>query len=156
MDDLLRFARQFASARGWATDEINKASVKLLRVDENEKDCDYVGPITGLTLIPGSDCEPIKLEFDTSLYVQEWTKTQFAGAEMHVTICEFFRAIEQYFEKLKVNDEAEYWDTRNIGLLKDHLAACDSLVEEHRRHHPTAKVKVKEPDGRITDMIIYD
>jgi len=27
-------------------------------VDENEKDCDYVGPVSGLKLIPGSGCEP--------------------------------------------------------------------------------------------------
>jgi hypothetical protein len=83
MADLLQFARQFALERGWETDEINQANVKLLRVDENERPCDYVGPVSGLKLIPGNDCEPIKLEFDNALYVQEWTKTQFAGAEMH-------------------------------------------------------------------------
>jgi hypothetical protein len=156
MADLLKFARRFASERGWITNEINEANVKLLRVDENENDCDYDGPVSGLKLIPGSDCEPIKLEFDNTLYIQEWTKTQFAGAEMHVTVCDFLHSIEQYFEKFKVNDEAEYWETGDVELLKNHLADCDRLIEEYRHEHPTARVKVKEPDGRITDMITYD
>ena len=122
----------------------------------NDKDCDYVGPVSGLKLIPGNDCEPIKLEFDSNLYVQEWTKTQFAGAEMHVTVCDFLHAIERYFETLKVNDEAEYCDTGDVELLKNHLADCDRFIEEQRREHPNAKVKVKTPAGRIVDMITYD
>ena len=106
--------------------------------------------------IPGNDCEPIKLEFDNDLYIQEWTKTQFAGAEIHLTVCDFLHAIEPYFETLKVNDEAEYWDTGDIKLLKQHLANCDRFIEEHLQEHPPAKVKVKEPTGRIVDMPTYD
>ena len=137
-------------------DDINEANANLLRVDENERDCDYVGPVSGLALNPGNDCEPIKLEFDSQLYVQEWTKTQFAGAEMHQTICGFLHAIEPYFETLKVNDEAEFWETGDVELLKKYLADCDRFIEEHLQEHPTAKVKVKEPTGRIVDMIVYD
>jgi len=156
MEKLLQFARQFASRRGWTATEINEANVKLLRVDENEKDCDYVGPVSGLKLIPGSGCEPIKLEFDNTLYVQEWTKTQFAGTEMHVTVCDFLHAIEQYFETFKVNDEAEYWDRSDIVLLKQYFTDCDRVIEQLRQEHPTAKVKVEEPSGRIVDIITYD
>lgn len=156
MTDLLQFARRFASERGWVTEEINEPNVKLLRVDENERDCDYLGPVCGLKLIPGKDCEPIKLEFDNSLYVQEWTKTQFAGAEMHLAVCGFLHAIEPYFGTLKVNDEAEYWETGDIELLKQYLADCDRFIEEYLQEHPSAEVKVKEPTGRIVDMITYD
>jgi hypothetical protein len=156
MKDLLQFARRFASERGWVTDEINEANVKLSRVDENERDCVYLSPVSGLKLIPGNDCEPIKLEFDNDLYVQQRTKTQFAGAEIHLNVCDFLHAIEPYFETLKVNDEAEYWDTGDIRLLKQHLANCDRFIVEHLQEHPTAKVKVKEPTGRIVDMISYD
>ena len=156
MADLVQFARRFASERGWGTDEINEANVKLSRVDENERDCDYLGPVSGLKLIPGNDCEPIKLEFDNELYVQGWTKTQFAGAERHVIVCDFLHAIEPYFETFKVNDEAEYWDTGDIEVLKKYLADCDRLIEEQLQEHPTAKVKVKTPTGCIVDMITYD
>jgi hypothetical protein len=156
MTDLLQFARRFALERGWMTDDINEANAKLLRVDENERDCDYLGPVSGLELNPGNDCEPIKLEFDNQLYVQEWTKTQFAGAEMHQTICGFLHAIEPYFETFKVNDEAEFWETGDVELLEKYLADCDRFIEEHLQEHPTAKVKVKEPTGRIVDMIVYD
>jgi len=156
MAHLLQFAQRFASERGWVTDEINEAKVELLCVDENEKDCDYLGPVSGLKLIPGNDCEPIKLEFDSDLYVQEWTKTQFAGAEIHLTVCGFLHAIEPYFETFKVNDEAEYWDTGDIEQLKKYLADCDRFIKEHLREHPTAKVKVTEPTGRIVDVITYE
>lgn len=155
MADLLQFARRFASERGWVTKEIDQANVKLARVDEDEKDCDYIGPVIGAELIPGNDCEPIKLEFDSTFYVQEWTKTQFAGAEMHVTICDFLQAIEQYFETFKVNDEAEYWETGDVELVKSHLANCERVIEELRQEHPSAKVKVKQPDGRIVDIITF-
>jgi hypothetical protein len=156
MTNLMQLARRFASEHGWATDEINEPTVKLSRVDENERDCDYLGPVSGLKLIPGNDCEPIKLEFDSDLYVQEWTKTQFAGAEMHLTICDFLHAIEPYFETFKVNDEAEYWDKRDIKLLNKYLADCDRVIEEYLQAHPTAKLKVRESNGRIVDLIIYD
>jgi hypothetical protein len=85
-----------------------------------------------------------------------WTRTQFAGAEIHLTVCDFLYAIEPYFEALKVNDEAECWDTGDIKLLKQHLANCDRFIEEHLQEHPTAKVKVKEATGRIVDMITYN
>src|SRR5262249_45870600 len=153
---LLQFARRFASEHSWVTDEINEVSVKLERVDENEKPYDYFGPVRGLKLMPRDDCEPIKLEFDSDLYVQDWTKTQFAGAEMHVTVCAFLHAIENYFETFKVNYEAEYWDTGDVGLLEKYLVDCDRFIEEHRQEHPTAKVKVRTPTGRIVDMITYD
>ena len=155
MADLLQFARRFASERGWTTKEINEANVTLARVDENEKDCDYTGPVSGLELFPGNDCEPIKLEFDSTLYVQEWTKTQFAGAGVHVRVCDFLQAIEQYFETFEVNDEAEYWETGDVELLKNHLANCDRVIEELRQERPTAKVKVKQSDGRIVDIITF-
>jgi hypothetical protein len=77
-------------------------------------------------------------------------------AEIHLTVCDFLHAIEPYFETLKVNDETEYWDAGDIKLLKQHLANCDRLIEEHLQEHPTAKVKVKEPTGRVVDMITYD
>jgi hypothetical protein len=156
MTDLLQFAGRFASERGWGTEEISEANVKLSRIDENERACDYLGSVSGLKLIPGKDCEGINLEFDNNLYVQEWTKTQFAGAEIHCTVCDFLQAIEPYFETLKVNDEAEYWDKGDIELLKKYLANCDRFIKEQLQEHPTAKVKVKMPTGRIVDLITYE
>jgi hypothetical protein len=79
MKDLLQFARRFASERGWVTDDINEANVKLSRVDENERDCDYLGPVSGLRLIPGNDCEPMKLKFDNDLYVQDVDEDSVCG-----------------------------------------------------------------------------
>src|SRR5262245_51687697 len=98
LENLLQFARRLASQHDWVTDEISETNVKLLRVDDREEDCDYIGPTSGLKLIPGDDCQPIKLEFDSSLYVQEYTKTQFASVTIHVAVCNFLRGVEPYFE----------------------------------------------------------
>jgi hypothetical protein len=59
MTDLLQFARRFASDRGWVTDEVNETNAKLLRVDENERDCDYLGPTVSFLsrILDGAGCE---------------------------------------------------------------------------------------------------
>ena len=44
----------------------------------------------------------------------------------------------------------------DVELLKKYLADCDRLIEEYRQEHLTAKVKVKELDGRIAGIITYD
>jgi hypothetical protein len=67
MEELLQFARRFAAEHCWVTDEINEVSAKLERVDENEKPYDYFSSVSGLKLMPGDDCELIKLEFDSDL-----------------------------------------------------------------------------------------
>jgi hypothetical protein len=156
MSNVLQLAKTFASKHNWAIEEISDANVTLRRVDDSEKDYDYHGPVTGLILNLDNNCEPIRLEFDNDLYVQEWTKTQFAGAKIHITVVDFLREIERFFETFKVNDEAEYWDTGDPELLKKYLADCDRFIAEYRQEHPTAEVKVKTPAGRIVDMITYD
>jgi hypothetical protein len=55
-----------------------------------------------------------------------------------------------------VNDEAEYWDTGDVELLKNYLANCYRFIEEQRQERPNQEVRVKTPAGRIVDLITYD
>src|SRR6267378_1716568 len=73
-----------------------------------EKDWDYVGPVKGVVLYPHENSEPVRLEFDSELYIQEYTKTQFAQIEVHLLLVELLKKIEPYFEQLIVFDEGEY------------------------------------------------
>ena len=79
-------ATSFATEQRWPSEPIKSEQIKLLRVTDDEQDWDYVGPVKGIALYPGEDCEPVRLAFDAELYVQEYTKTQFAGVTAHVRV----------------------------------------------------------------------
>ena len=146
-------ATAFADSRGWLTEPINSEQVTLLRVRDNEEQWDYSGPVKGLVLYPGEDCDPVRLEFDRDLYVQQYTKTQFAGIETHLEVVELLTALKPFFGDLRVEDEGEYWETGNVRILAGHMNAVQDVIKEELVKNPSAKTKVKTPAGRIIDLI---
>src|SRR5882724_3021013 len=86
-DALVPAVTTFAKERGWSTQQIECQEVTLLRV-RDEEDWDYSGPTKGVVIYPNVDCDPVRLEFDKDLYVQEFTKTQFAGVQTHLQVLE--------------------------------------------------------------------
>ena len=84
----------------------------------DEQGWDYTGPTRGIVLYPHENSEPLRLEFDRDLIVQEFIKTQFAPAEIHVKIVGFLKKIAPHFEALTVEDEGEYWDTGGGGRTR--------------------------------------
>ena len=77
---------------------------------------DYVGPTKGIILYLHEECDPVRMEFDRDLYVQEFVKTQFSGPHVHMKVISLLRGLQVFFEDLKVEDEGEYWGT-GIRLL---------------------------------------
>jgi len=150
---LLRRIEETARARTWLSEKFENDEVTLLRVRPDGEDWDYKGPTKGIILYLHEDCEPLNLEFDRDLYIQEWVKTHFAGVRTHVELITLLRDVEQYFEALKVEDEGEYWETGNEATLADHIRRCDEAIAELVRENPSAQVKVREPNGRLTDLI---
>jgi len=150
--DLVGLVASIAEAEGWRTEPIASREVTLLRV-RDEKDWDYTGPVKGVAVDLHEDCDPVRFEFDKDLYAQEFTKTQFAGAEYHLKVIALLKAVQPFFRELKVDDEGEFWDTGNRAILQDHLNTIDKMIEDKLRENPTARVKVKEPDGKIIDLI---
>jgi hypothetical protein len=63
------------------------------------------------------------------------------------------RAFEPFFRELNVQDEGEYWETEDEDRLAEHLRWCEEAITEEAKKHPEAQVKVKDPQGRIMDMI---
>lgn len=151
LHDLIAAAEAFAQEQGWRTELIESDKATLLRV-RDEENWDYVGPVRGIVLYPHLDCDPVRLEFDRDLYIQEFTKTQFAGAEIHLKALELLRRIVVFFKEFKVEDEGEYWETGNAQLLADHLSQSRKAIESELRKTPSARMKVKTPDGRIMDL----
>lgn len=154
--EVIDFAQRQAFANEWLTEPIDNPKTELLRIDEDEKESTYVGPTRGLIVYPHEDCEPVRLEFDRELGVQEFTKTQFAGAKIHIQVIEFLRKLEPCFESFHVEDEGEFWETSDETILQDHIARTAQMIEEYRAKDPRNEVKVKTPDGRIVDLLSYE
>lgn len=153
-DQLMAAAKEYADAMQWPSKPIKEEQVTLLRArKEDEAEWDYLGPVCGLTLFPHEDCEPVRLEFDKNLYIQEYTKTQFAGPEVHVCVVGLLRRLVPFFDRLDVVDEGEFWETEDAAGLKSLMDGCNEAIQRELQRSPHAAVKVKTPDGRIVDMV---
>jgi hypothetical protein len=149
---LLLHIEEIGRAETLLTERFENPQAKLGRGGE-ERSVDYVGPTKGILLYLHEDCEPLRLEFDRELYVQEWVKTQFAGVDTHIRLIQMLREIEGFFQTLVVNDEGEYWESGNQAALEGHFRACNEVIAEFAAKNPRAQVKVREANGRITDLI---
>jgi hypothetical protein len=150
--ELVESASSIAESEGWRTESIGSDEVTLLRV-RDEKDWDYTGPVKGIAVFLHDDCDPVRFEFDKDLYVQEFTKTQFAGPEYHLKVIDLLRAVQPLFRDLKVDDEGEFWDSGDRSVLQAHFKAIEKVLADMLKEKPSARVKVKELDGKIIDII---
>jgi hypothetical protein len=149
---LVLHIEEIGRAETLLTERFENSQAKLGRGSE-ERPLDYVGPTKGILLYLHEDCEPLRLEFDRELYVQEWVKTQFAGADTHIRLIQILRDIERFFQTLVVNDEGEYWKSGNQAVLEGHIRACNDAIAEIAARSLSAQVKVRESNGSITDLI---
>jgi len=150
--DLVRLVSVIADAEGWRTESIKSDEVTLARV-RDEGNWDYIGPVKGVLVYLHEDCDPVRLEFDRDLYLQEFTKTQFAGVQIHIDVLKLLRATQPFFRDLKVEDEGEYWETGDTQILTEHFVRTQKVIETELRNTPSSKMKVKTPDGRIMDLM---
>jgi len=119
----------------------------------DEQDWDYDGPTSGIEILPHERCDPLRLEFDVDLYVQEYTKTQFAGPGVHREVVALLRELAPHFAMLQVDDEGEYWDTNDAALLTKHIETCNRALADELREHPGAQGPVQIAVGRWVDII---
>ncbi len=145
-------AEAFAKEMEWPFSLISEQEVKLERT-RNEEDWDYIGPVKGIEIFPHEACEPFRLEFDRDLYIQEFTKTQFASIEIHVLLVDFLQSNLELFESLEVIDEGEFFETNDLELLKEHLQACNSQLEQYLEQPDKYYGPVKLENGRIVDLM---
>jgi len=149
---LLEDVSSITKAEGWSSEAIESRIATLSRVCD-EQDWDYVGPVKGAVISIAEDCDPVRLEFDRDLYLQEFTKTQFAGVQTHLKVLELLKALRPYFRDLRVEDEGEYWETGNLQGLTEHMNRAQKAIEAELEKYPNGQMKVKTPSGRIMDLI---
>lgn len=151
-DELMTEISAIAAINGWQSNSINFKKAQLKRVHK-KKTTEYLGPSKGFEVFLHENCEPFRLEFDDNLFIQEFTKTQFAPEEIHKNIVTLLHKITPYFETLEVLDEGEYYETQNEEVLIGHRNRCFELFEEHLAKDASLHGPVKLPGGRIADLM---
>jgi len=152
VDAIVAEAESYAGSLGWPFQRFANTQITLRRV-RNEEDWDYTGPTRGVVLQPHPDSEPLRLEFDSDSYVQEFVKTQFAGPETHIAIVTLLRRVQPLFESLEVTDEGEFWITNDRTLLEKQIDRCAAEIDRLKQDQPTARGPVRLESGRIADLI---
>jgi hypothetical protein len=128
------------------------ADNKVLKRVKDEKDWNYEGKVKGIQIQPHENSDPLILEFDQDLYIQEFCKTQFAGITTHMDVIEFLHDIEPHFDNLVVVDEGEFWDTKDVKILEENFDTFFDAFDRAIQEDP----KLKGPfrlDGRIVDLM---
>jgi hypothetical protein len=129
---------------------------KLLQRVKDEQDWDYEGPTKGIQIQPDTNSEPLILEFDENLYLQEYCKTQFADVSVHILIIDLLRQIQGYFSLLTVEDEGEYWETSDINMLQQHIDNCFQAIEDAKKKNSKVNGPFRLQNGRIIDLLEND
>jgi len=152
LEQVIGAARTFAEREGWRHEPINETATTLERV-RDEEDWDYHGPTSGIAVYPHENAEPLRLEFDRDLFVQEYIKTQYAPAQIHVKVVDLLKEIAPAFAEFAVVDEGEYWDTEKPEVLVRHLQNCFRVLDDELSARPELQGPVRLPSGRIVDLI---
>lgn len=85
---------------------------------------DDKGKLTDLTQ------KAIENSFKKERSAYQWTKTQFAGTEVHITLIGLLKYVKRtYMPNLEVKDEGEYWETENRELLEQNMGIINTAME---------------------------
>lgn len=152
VERVLAAASEEAKRNGWQIRDDSSSDISMKRVVD-ERDVPYRGPVRGIVLQPSPECEPIHLQFDSNMFMQDFVKTQFAGPEIHMQVARLLKVIQPLLRSLKVEDEGEYWETESKSTLEGHMAKVNTLMAEMKRSKPDIKGPVTLPSGRIVDLM---
>ena len=159
----IAIAKSYGEERKWLVKEVEEAERELTRIlqpedpDAAEVEELYIGSSRGLVLLPHAQCEPLTFVFDHDLFMQDWTKTQFAGSGIHAAIVELFRRTEPLFEMLDVQDEAGFWEGEMTEAeLPELFARTRAQIREIASESPGSSVAVVTQSGRIIDIFAAD
>lgn len=155
VEELINTATAYAEEHQWPNRRIDGDAIDLLRIID-DKEFYYSGPVFGVELRPHADAEPLRFEFDDKMFLQDFCKTQFAGAETHIAVIKLLDQIETHFEELRVEDEGEYWVSRDENKLDQHLDAVNRVLKEIKERDPTAKGPIYMESDRIVDVWAND
>ena len=151
-NEVIKISTDFAQ-RNNMDYQIFEEQNKLLQRVKNEKDWDYQGICRGIKIQPDNNTDPLWIEFDKDYYIQDFCKTQFADLDVHIKIIGLLNLIKPHFQNLIVEDEGEFWDTKNEKILKEHFDIFFKALEDAKNEDPNLSGPYKVKGGRIVDLI---
>lgn len=135
--------------------------------------------LKGIVLNIGEGAEPLAILFDRSgvltdmLQQVSWIqsnrqgerfticKTQFAGVDSHIRAIEVLDGLKRsYLPNLVVNDEGDYWESRDLKILAEKrifLGQCLRRAEKVISGIEISEVDVREPEtiaNRIEEALL--
>lgn len=149
---LIKKVIEYSELREWNYFLFENESKILQRV-RNEEDWDYEGTTKGIQTQPHKNSEPLIFEFDKDLYIQEYCKTQFSDVETHMNIIDLLDILSDNFSSFEVFDEGEYWETKDISLLKEHWRNFYAAIAEAKENNNDLQGPFKLENGRIIDLM---
>lgn len=139
----------------------------------------YDNNLYGLLLHPHKKCETVSLCFlsngvlcspsaiielqsknkkDKKISPGHFTKTQYAGPEIHKVIIDLLRYLsKKYFKNFSLIDEGKYWETKNEKILRDTFNKWNKMMDGFAETLKTIKPRkteslesvIKRAAGRI-------
>ena len=92
----------------------------------------------------------LKDETERSYIYNIFFKTQFAGADVHQILMQFFKYLNsKYFDDFKLEDDSHYWETGDENLMRERFKFFDRLMDNISLSAQTFPI---EPDE---DIISY-
>lgn len=157
-DNVAEAACAVAISKSWRCEPVsdpNDSSLDLITVQSlRELDgSDELSKANGVVIYPADMSEPLYLVFGAKNKMDNFIKTQFAGADTHIGVIEIFDAIKPFFSRLEIMDEGRYWETRSRANLEEDLASVSAQIAAIKSQQPGVTGPVKRPDGRILDLV---
>jgi len=117
---------------------------------ENSTD---LSKVKGVVVLMHEMSEPLYLVFGPSRRIDNFVKTQFAGATVHVHAVELLQKLKPFFATLEVMDEGGYWETKDRSKLEQELEAVQTMMANIKSKRTDVQGPVKRADGRILDLV---
>ncbi len=150
--NVLSVVEAAAKKNKWKLEDASAKQGHLDRlIDYKEKN--YEGNLTGVVIQVAENCEPLYFQFGDDLIMQDFVKTQFAGAEVHVQIIELLESIRSLFKKFAVDDEGEFWERHDRIFLAGKIQEVNLMIEGVKKKDPKAHGPFHLKSGRIIDVI---
>ena len=145
LHDLIEEVKEIAMVHQWKHHIFEETFPDPSFADKNYDDNIYgicfsppeCEPVWFTFLSNGKMSNPVSLEIYGKLPTEKekefltgnFTKTQFAGEEIHKMVCEIIRYIsKKYFKNFKLTDEGGYWETKDEQLLHKNFENHTSLI----------------------------
>jgi hypothetical protein len=116
LDGVFSIGKAFAEKKKVRVAQFDIPETELFRI-HNGMITTYHGRVKGMVFSLHDLADPVILEFDEDLYIQQFCKTSFAGLATHLQVIYLLKEIEPHFEKLIVYDEGGFWQTGDVERL---------------------------------------